>query len=138
MMAPVAMLTQTINLISIMFGQKAAWNGQTRDRDGMSMIQALWFFKYHIALGIGLTALAWQSGISMFWLMPVIVGLLFAPAFAAITARKDLGRYAASRGLFTVPEPWWKTATPKLQEKYGPARNSVQPEPKIALAANDC
>ncbi|MGV3770557.1 MAG: glucans biosynthesis glucosyltransferase MdoH [Sphingobium phenoxybenzoativorans] len=138
MMAPVAMLTQTINLISIMFGQKASWNGQTRDRDGMSMIQALWVFKYHIALGVGLTMLALQGGVSMFWLMPVIAGLLFAPAFAAITARKDLGRYAASRGLFIVPEPWWKTAKPKLKEKLGAAGRSLQPEPRIALAANDC
>lgn len=138
LMAPVSMLTQTINLFGILAGIKSAWNGQTRDRDGMSAGQALWTFKYHIALGVGFVALAVYGGLALGWLMPVVAGLVLSPAFAALTARKDLGSYAASRGLFQVPEPWWKVEAAPLRARFGGARQRMPlAEPKIALAAND-
>ncbi|CAN5446557.1 glucans biosynthesis glucosyltransferase MdoH [soil metagenome] len=137
LMAPVSMLTQTINLISILMGRKSAWNGQTRDRDGMAMMQAIWIFKYHIALGIGLVVLALHGGLALGWLMPVVLGLVLAPALAALTARKDLGRYAEEKGLFLVPEAWWKRSS-STQIRFGLYREPVKPaETKKELAAND-
>jgi membrane glycosyltransferase len=137
LMAPVSMLTQTINLSGILMGRKSAWNGQTRDRDGMSMLQALWIFKYHIALGIGLVVLAVHGGMALGWLMPVVVGLVLAPVLAALTARKDLGRYAEARGLFLVPEAWWKRSS-ATQVRFGLYREPVKPaETKKEVAAND-
>lgn len=109
LMAPVSMLTQTINLFGILMGRKSAWNGQTRDRDGMAMASAVWLFKYHIMLGGALTALALKAGTSIGWMIPVVAGLLLAPFLAALTARKDLGQKAAQSGLFQVAEPWWRT-----------------------------
>lgn len=139
MMAPVAMLTQTINLIGILIGVKSQWNGQTRDRDGMSMWSAIWTFKYHLLLGTGLLAAAIYSQSALLWLMPVVAGLLFAPALAALTARKDLGRMAAAHGLFIVPHPWWQAPGYRAdlggvrvsKRKVGPAKPAVQ------FAAND-
>lgn len=115
LMAPVAMLTQTINLFSIMMGRKASWNGQTRDRDGMAITSAIWLFKWHILLGVGLTVLAVKAG-AVGWTAPVVAGLFMAPILAAITARKDLGRRAERSGLFEVAEPWWRT------QSYRPLR----------------
>jgi membrane glycosyltransferase len=115
LMAPVAMLTQTINLVTILMGRKASWNGQTRDRDGMAIGSAIWLFKWHILLGVGLTVLAVKAG-ALGWTMPVLAGLFAAPLLAAITARKDLGRKAEERGLFQVADPWWRT------QSYRPLR----------------
>lgn len=109
LMAPVAMLTQTINLFSILMGRKASWNGQTRDRDGMAMGSAIWLFKWHILLGAMLLALGAYAGSGFWWVMPVAAGLLVAPVLAALTARKDLGRRAEQSGLFQVADPWWRT-----------------------------
>lgn len=115
LMAPVAMLTQTINLFGILMGRKSSWNGQTRDRDGMGALDAIWLFKWHILLGIGLTAMAVQAG-GLGWISPVVAGLLLAPVLAALTARKDLGRRAEQSGLFVVADPWWRT------QSYRPLR----------------
>ncbi|SEQ58679.1 glucans biosynthesis glucosyltransferase MdoH [Sphingobium sp. YR768] len=108
LMAPVAMLTQTINLFGILMGRKSSWNGQTRDRDGMAITSAIWLFKWHLLLGVGLTLLAIRAG-ALGWTLPVVVGLFAAPVLAAITARKDLGRKAEESGLFQVADPWWRT-----------------------------
>ncbi|MFZ2995887.1 glucans biosynthesis glucosyltransferase MdoH [Sphingobium sp.] len=115
LMAPVAMLTQTINLFGILMGRKSSWNGQTRDRDGMGAGDAIWLFKWHILLGIGLTLMAVKAG-GLAWMIPVVSGLLLAPALAALTARKDLGRRAEESGLFQVADPWWRT------QSYRPLR----------------
>ncbi|MDO7834089.1 glucans biosynthesis glucosyltransferase MdoH [Sphingobium sp. HBC34] len=108
LMAPVAMLTQTINLFGILMGRKSGWNGQTRDRDGMAIHSAIWLFKWHVLLGAGLTLLALRAG-ALGWTLPVIAGLFAAPLLAALTARKDLGRRAQENGLFQVADPWWRT-----------------------------
>lgn len=116
LMAPVSMLTQTINLFGILMGRKSSWNGQTRDRDGMGLGSAIWLFKYHILLGIALTAMALQGGSGLGWIIPVVAGLMLAPVLAAVTARKDLGRQAEASGLFQVADPWWRT------QSYRPLR----------------
>lgn len=131
LMAPVAMLTQTINLVTILMGRKASWNGQTRDRDGMAIGSAIWLFKWHLLLGVGLTLLAIEAG-ALGWTLPVVTGLFAAPLLAAITARKDLGRRAEGRGLFQVADPWWRT------QSYRPLRfRWPTGERRPAIAAND-
>lgn len=131
LMAPVAMLTQTINLVTILMGKKASWNGQTRDRDGMAIGSAIWLFKWHILLGVGLSLLAIEAG-ALGWTLPVVIGLFAAPLLAAITARKDLGRKAEHRGLFQVADPWWRT------QSYRPLRfRWPTGERRPAIAAND-
>ncbi|MFB0872959.1 MULTISPECIES: glucans biosynthesis glucosyltransferase MdoH [unclassified Sphingobium] len=131
LMAPVAMLTQTINLVTILMGKKASWNGQTRDRDGMAIGSAIWLFKWHILLGVGLSLLAIEAG-ALGWTLPVVIGLFAAPLLAAVTARKDLGRKAEQRGLFQVADPWWRT------QSYRPLRfRWPTGERRPAIAAND-
>ncbi|NML08759.1 glucans biosynthesis glucosyltransferase MdoH [Sphingobium sp. AR-3-1] len=133
LMAPVAMLTQTINLFSILMGRKASWNGQTRDRDGMAMTSAIWLFKWHLLLGAGLTTMAVKVG-SLGWMSPVVAGLFAAPVLAALTARKDLGRKAEENGLFQVADPWWRTQSYRPLRFRWPSTDGRRVGP---LAAND-
>ncbi|WP_088184427.1 glucans biosynthesis glucosyltransferase MdoH [Sphingobium sp. Z007] len=133
LMAPVAMLTQTINLFSILMGRKASWNGQTRDRDGMAMTSAIWLFKWHILLGAGLTTMAVKAG-SLGWMSPVVAGLFAAPVLAALTARKDLGRRAEEHGLLQVADPWWRTQSYRPLRFRWPSTDGRRVGP---VAAND-
>lgn len=138
LMAPISMLTQTINLFGILMGRKSSWNGQTRDRDGMAILPAIWLFKWHILLGALLTLLAVKSGTSIGWIMPVVVGLVLAPFFAAFTARKDLGESAAKSGLFQVAEPWWRTQNyQKTRYRQLQLDNAHPPLKPWSAAAND-
>ncbi|RVT43976.1 glucans biosynthesis glucosyltransferase MdoH [Sphingobium algorifonticola] len=109
--APVQMLTHSINLTSILAGRKSAWNGQSRDCDGIPMREAIRTFRYHVALGVVLLVGGASSGISLLWLTPIIAGLLLAPALACVTARKDIGRMLERNGLFNVPKAWWQAAS---------------------------
>lgn len=142
LMAPVSMISQTMNLIGILLGRKSAWNGQTRDRDGMGWGSALWIFRYHVLAGAAMLAVALQTDMAIIWLVPVVLGLLLAPALAAITARKDLGTAAADSGLFRVPDPWWRAPGYLARRRLAP----IVPEPVVeeaypplplAFAAND-
>lgn len=133
LMAPVAMMTQTINLFGILLGRKASWNGQTRDRDGMAIISAIWLFKWHLLLGLALTLLAVRAG-ALGWTMPVIVGLFASPVLAALTARKDLGNIADQMGLFQVPMPWWRTQSYRPLRFRWPRNGEPRIDPR---AAND-
>lgn len=138
LMAPVSMLTQTINLFGILMGRKSSWNGQTRDRDGMAIMSAIWLFKYHILLGAGLTLLAVKSNTSLGWITPVVAGLVLAPLLAAFTARKDLGNRAAKSGLFQVAEPWWRTQNyQKTRYRQLQLDNARPPLKPLSTAAND-
>ena len=132
LMAPVSMLTQTINLFGILMGRKSSWSGQIRDRDGMAMTSAIWLFKYHIMLGGALIALAIRGGTSIGWIIPVVAGLVLAPVLAAVTARKDLGQKAERSGLFQVPEPWWRTQS--YRPPHYPEQQRAQAAPKQAVA----
>ncbi len=134
LMAPVSMLTQTINLFGILLGRKSSWNGQTRDRDGLGLGSAIWLFKWHILLGVGMTLLALQAGGALLWMLPVLAGLFLAPLLAAVTARKDLGRRAQESGLFQVAAPWWRTQSYRPLRYRWPVAGTA---PRMALAAND-
>ncbi|HKY83016.1 MAG TPA: glucans biosynthesis glucosyltransferase MdoH [Sphingobium sp.] len=133
LMAPVSMLTQTINLFGILMGRKSSWSGQIRDRDGMALSSAIWLFKYHIMLGGALTVLAVQAGTSVGWMIPVVAGLVLAPLLAAVTARKDLGHRAEESGLFQVAEPWWRV--PSYRPPHYPEQ--VQAAGPLHVITND-
>lgn len=130
LMAPIAMVTQTVNLVTILMGRKSNWNGQTRDRDGVDLWAAARLCRYHLMLGALLAVGAWQAGVSPWLIAPIIAGLMLSPLFMALTARKDWGMAASRRGLFQAPDPWWRTP------HYEPLRHRwVQIEPDQVLAA---
>ncbi len=136
LMAPVSMLTQTINLIGILIGRKSAWSGQSRDRDGLPFWGSVWTFRYHVALGGAILYAGHISTISMVWLVPIIFGLIGSPFLAALTARKDLGIVAERANIFRVPEAWWRMPDYRpLRLRLSVGKAEVAPPPVIV--AND-
>ena len=103
LMAPVTMLTQTIDLIGIFRGRRAAWHPQNRDRDGLAMADVLPRYRWHLALGVLLALLTPFVPATALMLLPITAGLLVAPWLAQWTASAVRGAAFAGRGYFTVP-----------------------------------
>ncbi|HEU4959722.1 MAG TPA: glucans biosynthesis glucosyltransferase MdoH [Sphingomonas sp.] len=103
LMAPVTMLTQTIDLINIFRGRRSDWHPQSRERDGLAMTDVMPRYRLHLALGIALLAIAPFVPATAIMLLPVTFGLLAAPWLARWTASGRWGAVFARRGFFTVP-----------------------------------
>ena len=101
--APIIMLTQTMDLISIFRGQPSGWSPQNRDRDGLSTADVLPRYRWHLAAGIALLVISPAVPVTALWLAPVTIGLLLSPWLARWTASNHAGSVAARRGLFQVP-----------------------------------
>jgi membrane glycosyltransferase len=85
-------------------------------------------------LGALLTLLAIRGGTSVEWIIPVVAGLVLAPALAALTARKDLGQKAERSGLFQVAEPWWRTT---IYRAADPLEQAAAMAPQHQAVVND-
>ncbi len=101
--APVIMLTQTMDLISIFRGQPSGWSPQNRDRDGLSTADVVPRYRWHLAAGVALLLISPAVPITALWLAPVTLGLLLSPWLAKWSASNAAGSRADARGLFQVP-----------------------------------
>ena len=101
--APIIMLTQTMDLISIFRGQPSGWSPQNRDRDGLSTADVLPRYRWHLLAGIALLVISPAVPVTALWLAPVTIGLLLSPWLARWTASNQAGSVAARCGLFRVP-----------------------------------
>ena len=100
--APMMMLSHTINVIDILAGRSSGWNPQRRDVDGIALSDATRKYTSHIAVGlIALALLDWNAGI---WMLPVIAGLLLTPFIVSATSRSDFGGRLASHRVFRTAE----------------------------------
>ncbi|MEH3107406.1 MAG: glucans biosynthesis glucosyltransferase MdoH [Sphingomonas fennica] len=103
LLAPATMLTQTLDLISILRGKPSGWHPQERDRDHLSFAEVWPRYRWHLALGAALLALVPVVPMTGLWLLPITIGLIVSPWLAMWTASRALGRRTAARGLFHVP-----------------------------------
>ncbi|WP_267392849.1 MULTISPECIES: glucans biosynthesis glucosyltransferase MdoH [unclassified Sphingomonas] len=101
--APAIALTQTIDLINIFRGAPSGWNPQNRDRDGLTLAEAMPRYRWHIVAGVVLLVLSPLVPVTGLWLTPVTLGLLLAPLMATWTASIATGTRYAARGYFEVP-----------------------------------
>ncbi len=112
--APAAMMTQTIDVIGILRGRRSRWVAQDRDRDGISLEDALRRYRWHVVAGVLGLLVTPAAPIAAAWLLPVTLGLLVSPWLAMWTARRSLGARAQAAGLFCVPsapnEPYLREA----------------------------
>ena len=105
LMAPVAMLTQSVSVLTILAGRDGGWQPQRRDDGHVPFGQTLRQYLPHMLTGatLGLTswAISWPL---FFWMSPVVVGLALAAPLAAFTAGRGAGRAFARIGLLATPE----------------------------------
>jgi membrane glycosyltransferase len=107
LIAPVVMLTQTIDVVAILLGRDSGWNVQRRapapglDRaDGaIPARDTRRLYCRHTVLGVALGVLAGLVSVSLaLWMLPVVIGLALAIPLVLLTARRSRS------GLLRTPE----------------------------------
>jgi len=89
LVAPLMMLTQTLNLADILMGRSSGWSPQRRETDGIALADALRHYRPHVLLGGAMLAFAAAGLGSSLWLLPVAVGLVLSPWIEMLTARQS-------------------------------------------------
>jgi membrane glycosyltransferase len=99
LIAPVVMLTQTIDVIAILLGRDSGWNAQRRGDGAIPAHETRRLYSRHTGLGLLLGAGAWAVSLSLaLWMLPVVCGLALAIPLALLTSQ------ASSSGLLRTPE----------------------------------
>ncbi|HEX5325912.1 MAG TPA: glucans biosynthesis glucosyltransferase MdoH, partial [Acetobacteraceae bacterium] len=105
LIAPVAMLTQTIDVLTILGGRESGWNPQRRDDGRVPPRDVLRRYLPHTLLGVALSLAAfWASPFLALWMLPVSAGLVLAIPLAAITGARTAGAALRRVGLLGIPE----------------------------------
>ena len=94
LIAPILMLTQTAGSMQIIAGLDSGWSAQKRDDGRLSFEDAMWFARWHTAIGAVMAIIAWKVSPGLLgWMAPVIGGLLLAGPVSWLTSR-PAGRFA--------------------------------------------
>ena len=105
LIAPIAMLTQTMDVVAILRGHDAGWNPQRRDDRGFPIGVMVRRYLPHTMLGLTLGLTAWAISPSMaLWMLPVVAGLVLAIPTAALSGSRSAGAALRRLGLLRTPE----------------------------------
>jgi membrane glycosyltransferase len=105
LLAPVVMLTQSIDVVAILLGRDSGWNAQRRDDGGIPLRDIARLYRRHTILGVLLGIGAWAVSLYLaLWMLPVVLGLALAVPLASLTGRRSLGVALRRVGLLRIPE----------------------------------
>ncbi len=105
LLAPIMMVFHSTFVITTLAGRPVTWNAQDRGDRGVSFGNALARHRWQILLG-----LLWGAAILMlaprfiWWMMPVLAGLLVSAFLTVISSRADVGLALRRHGLLLTPE----------------------------------
>ena len=89
LLAPILMLTQTVGSIQIFAGLDSGWSAQRRDDGAISFAGAMWFARWHTAIGLVTAAIAYRVSPGLLgWMAPVIAGLVLAGPVSWFTSHR--------------------------------------------------
>src|SRR3546814_6058417 len=74
--APLNMLTQTMAIIDIIRGRPSGWSTQRREAEGTTIRDAVFAYRWHVAMGVLCLAPVMTGATIDFWMLPIIAGLL--------------------------------------------------------------
>ncbi len=99
LLAPVVMLTQTIDVAAILVGRDSGWTAQRRGDGAIPARETRRLYRRHTVLGLLLGGVAWAVSLSLaLWMLPVVLGLALAIPLAFLTGARRAG------GLLRTPE----------------------------------
>ena len=103
LIAPLMMLTQSIDVVSILCGRDSGWKPQRRDGGVPLLRDTVRRYRRHTVLGLAMGITVWLVSPSLaLWMSPVTVGLALAIPLVALTSRRDV--IPAALGLLRIPE----------------------------------
>jgi membrane glycosyltransferase len=89
LIAPILMVTQTIGAAEILAGRDAGWLPQQRNDGALTFIDAMWFARWHTAVGVIVAVIAWTVSPGLLaWMAPVVLGLVLAGPVSWLTSFK--------------------------------------------------
>lgn len=110
LLAPTMMLFHSSFVVRALLGRNVGWDAQARGDRGVSWLEALRRHGWHVGLGlIWGVAIYELAPAFIWWMLPVIAGMLVPVPFTVLTSRSTLGRRLRARGLLLTPE---ETCTP--------------------------
>jgi len=104
------MLFHSSFVLSALFGRSVGWDAQPRGDRGITWREGFMRHRWHLVLG-----LVWGTAILalapkfIWWMLPVLIGMVIAVPFTVLTSRASLGRALRVRGWLLTPE---ETAPP--------------------------
>lgn len=105
LLAPVMMLFHSVFVLNILAGRAVGWPPQERGDRGMSWDLALGRHFGQILLGAAAVAvMGYWAPSFLYWLLPVVAGLVLAPLLAVYSSRRSLGVGARRWRMFMTPE----------------------------------
>jgi membrane glycosyltransferase len=105
LIAPMVMLTQSVDVCQILLGRDSGWSTQRRDDGSVSLREVVRRYRRHTVLGLLLGAIAWAvSPYLALWMLPVVLGLALAMPLAALTGKRRAGLALRRLGLLRIPE----------------------------------
>ena len=105
LLAPITMLRQSRDIVSILAGRDGGWQPQRRDGGGLvlrDLVSEYWFATLFGA-AMGLAAFLVSPSLSL-WMLPVWMGLMLAVPTVAVTAGRGAGALLRSMRLLSIPE----------------------------------
>jgi len=105
LLAPVMMLFHSLFMLGILAGRAVGWPPQARGERGMPWALALGRHGGQVALGAAaVVVMGYWAPAFLYWLLPVVAGLVLAPLLAVYSSRRDLGIAARRWRMFMTPE----------------------------------
>ena len=105
LLAPVTMLTQSLDVFAILAGRDAGWSAQRRDDGSIPLRTVARLYAWHTVFGLTLAVSAFLvSPYLLAWMSPVVVGQALAIPLALFTGSASVGLGLRRVGLLRIPE----------------------------------
>jgi membrane glycosyltransferase len=105
LLAPAMMLFHTAFVLTTLAGKPVTWNAQDRGDRGITFLEALRRHKVHVAIGLVWgVVIVWIAPKYIWWLMPVLAGMVLSVPLTMWTSRASAGRWLRRAGLLLTPE----------------------------------
>lgn len=105
LLAPVTMLTQSLDVAAILVGRDSGWNAQRRGDGSIPFGVVARLYIYHTIFGVLLAVSSFLvSPYLLAWMSPVVIGQALAIPLAQLTSSAKVGRGLARLGLLRIPE----------------------------------
>jgi membrane glycosyltransferase len=105
LLAPVTMLTQSLDVVAILCGRDAGWQTQRRDDGSIPFPQIVRLYAWHTAFGLSLAVASYLvSPFLLAWMSPVVIGQALAIPLAMFTSSAAVGQALRRVGVLRIPE----------------------------------
>ena len=105
LLAPVTMLTQSLDVFAILLGRDSGWNAQRRDDGSIPLGTVARLYAWHTAFGLFLALGAFLvSPLLLAWMSPVVLGQALAIPLALLTGSAAVGLGLRRMGMLQIPE----------------------------------